>query len=177
MVKRPEPRLVSLLLAFRESTLFFRAALGDFVAEDDDVTFFLVPEDPASFDVVVVVVVVLLFTALVLGLAFAARWNFGENCGEASGGERGRADCTPTSMLDCSETGEVGSKTELEDLKSAGMTSSSPPLPMLLFDVRGVAILFSFLSTSASKDSMLIFILFIGDSEARLLMGASVPGM
>ena len=69
--------------------------------------------------------------------------------------------------------GEVGSKTE-PDLKSAcransGSSLPSPPLPMLLLDVLGVAILFSFFSTSASKFSMLMFM--FGDSDIKLLAG------
>ena len=154
--------LVSLLLPPRDVPLPRRAAVGDFLANltleegDFDVSF---AEATVRF-------------VLGLGLPLTARWNTGENSGEVVGeGESGRPDCVTTSLLDCSETGEVGSNIEL-DLKSAGATTSlSPPSPspplllLLLLDVLGVAMEFSFFSTSESRFSMLMFILADSVSE------------
>ena len=82
--------MVSLLLAFNDPLpLSFLVKVGDFfVEEEDEDVIFLLPEALVSFDAVAAAVSVL------LGLAFTARSNTGENCGETSGEEEesGRPD-------------------------------------------------------------------------------------
>lgn len=159
-------RLVSLLLVILPPALSLRPMVGDFLTEEgaEVAKFFLEPEALASFEAVELSVMP------GLDLAFTALSNAG---GEVTGDA---GESSVTSILDCRETGEVRSKTEL-DLNSSGRDGSGSSLLLrLLLEFFGVAILFSFFSTSARRFSMLMFKL---DDSAALLSegrGASESG-